>query len=465
MFAIIIPGAFDLSSAVGEDAVYSGFLIGIMKFGVCLGCFVPWLCLNRDPGCWRTKSTLFLSCGFLLEILGASAYALVCLFITFGQASDARVGNQSAVLLCARLVHGIGSGIVSNTTRNQVAHLFPSSGRTSNVVWVMVAIAMGMGLGPMFASGAVALTGLVAGASIPTFASVAVVAVVFPVVSLLSLLIAPSLDLEVDHITEVSSETRLSVNEVSARGRIVIGCLVFEMIRGLSVSSLEAATALILEYRYHWSLQSIGLAVGGCFLFCPAWKVLLQQMAGHLVSLQSWPRFLMFLVILGATLMLYTGNALLLLGADSLLFPGFLLCGGIVQGILQQNCFPTGWLLDLNNTSIACHLVIDGFGRFIGPPLARWHVMRGGQFEYAGQQLLICATGWLFLEWMLWHTAQVRKEVTQHQGSEACVLPKVSSSTCVGQNPQDVDSQCVDQDIVTESADAEEPEESRIMMF
>jgi len=417
MFSIIIPGVLDLSAAVGQGPIYSGFLIGTMKLGMCLGSCVPWLCLKRDPESWRTKSAHLLTTGLGLAVLGACAYAVLCLFITFNTASEASARHLSALLLVARPGQGIGWGIVQNTSRNQIAHLAPPSERPLKMVYFLVANAIGMGLGPLLASGADALAGVVTSLPVPMYAPVAVVGLVFPSISLVSLMIAPSIDLEVDQIVAVSPGTEPSGNEASSRRYMVLSALAFSCLRGASVSSLESGTALLLEIRFHWNLQSIGMAIGCCYLLCPICTSLMQLMPGECTSLHMRSRFLMCLVFLGSAMMLYTGNALVLLVADSLLLAGFFVGDSLLQGMVQQYLFPAGSLFDVNNISLGFQVVVDGCGRFLGPPLARWHVMHGGQLQYALQQLMFCVVGWVVLEWLLQHKAQVDDErAPPHQG-------------------------------------------------
>merc|ERR1719160_131680 len=90
--------------------------------------------------------------------------------------------------------------------------------------------------------------------------------------------------------------------------------------------------------------------------------------------------------------------AIVLLTADTVLFPSFFLSDGLMQGIMQQHVFPHGWFLSTNNVTMLQVLLLDGIGRFLGPPLGRWHVVHGGQQEYASQQLAQCIGGAIITE-------------------------------------------------------------------
>merc|ERR1719191_1528965 len=111
--------------------------------------------------------------------------------------------------------------------------------------------------------------------------------------------------------------------------------------------------------------------------------------------------------------------AWVLLAADCMLFPCFYLTDGLLQGIMYSHALPTGSLLDVNNISIFLIVFANAVGRFLGPPVARWNVENGGQWEYALWQLVICFAAIVLLELALFFKAAgIREKWSWHSASK-----------------------------------------------
>eukprot|EP00746_Dinoflagellata_sp_MGD_P131236 gnl/MRDRNA2_/MRDRNA2_65042_c0_seq2.p1 gnl/MRDRNA2_/MRDRNA2_65042_c0~~gnl/MRDRNA2_/MRDRNA2_65042_c0_seq2.p1 ORF type:complete len:258 (-),score=27.96 gnl/MRDRNA2_/MRDRNA2_65042_c0_seq2:253-978(-) len=215
---------------------------------------------------------------------------------------------------------------------------------------------------------------------------------------------------------------------------VVATALVFSANRAFCVSALEGATSLILELDYKFNQMLSGLLISICFCCTPIFKVFLDAF-GKRFSLPVRLRMLMVLAILGGLLLLITGSLSLLLIADLLLFPAFFLGDGLVQGIMQQHTFPAGYLLDMNTSQLLFLVIVNGFARGLGPPLARWHVYNGGQSQYAIQQLLSTIMGGVLLEWILVNRLQL--EATNESDGDATASRRQLRETPRESNPQD----------------------------
>lgn len=409
LFASTIPHAFSVATQIGMNAVYSGVLIAAQSPGRCIGSCISWYLIKRNPSLWRTAGRTQILFAILLQIFGTFAFCTQCYVAALGIRSP----SLPLTLVLSRFVVGIGDGLLSHLCRFLFGTLLPASERPAQMGRAVVATTLGIGLGPAFASGAQALASFVpCGQAVPGFVSASTAALAFPVVSLLSFWMYPSLEnissFEPSQEVHVSSSAAVDDSSTNAiplrttykRRWVIITALIFTSNRAYCVSALEAATALILELEYKFRHVPVGLLISICFCCTPIFKLFLDAMAKYL-SLPERLRMLMVLVILGGLLMLITGYFSLLLIADVLLFPAFFLGDGLVQGIMQQHTFPAGHFLDLNTSQLFLLVAMNGFARGVGPPLARWHVQNGGQWQYAVQQLVCGIAGWVLLEWLL----------------------------------------------------------------
>jgi hypothetical protein len=405
MFTILIPVSYDLALALNRGAVYSGFLIGTCKLGTCLGSIVPWAYIRWNPEFWRTKSQSFIVCGLLLELLGASVFAVLSIMVAFNREDPGYQSNfawQTIVLVIARLVHGIGSGIISNSARQQCIHAIPAEEFPAKMLIRNMTCALATGMGPAFASLALMIALGTSGKHFPSFAFVPLVMVVFPIIGFFGLLMVDPIDKETDQCPSARDSPQVSESEVHSRKNVVIAGLLFMGISCLGVSALEAATALLLEESFGWSVQDIGVAIACCFATCPLTYMDWRQLPSDLLSMSQEARCFMTMMMLGS-LLLAVHSPYILLVADCVLFAGLMMSGGLVEGALRQHCLQSTWLLDINNITLALYILMDGLGRFSGPPIARWLIAIDGQVLYAQGQLVMSASTWVVLEWLLRH--------------------------------------------------------------
>merc|ERR1712039_918853 len=83
-------------------------------------------------------------------------------------------------------------------------------------------------------------------------------------------------------------------------------------------------------------------------------------------------------------------QSIVLLVADSILFPSMFLADALTSGsmMMTQYLLPNGNCFDANHV-VLYKEISKGVGRTIGPPLARLCVDSGGQICYASLQVII----------------------------------------------------------------------------
>jgi len=306
-------------------------------------------------------------------------------------------------LVVGRVVGGWGSGIRLMLTRAHVARFTPVDKRPEQQSRFLFTITLGVGLGPLLAAAVKTLDSCRAQRDL--FLPVGIAGLTLSCCQLAAALRFPSLAQTPDLLErEESSVCVLDEEEVVQRRRLIISGLAFSVLRGLCLSGVEAATALLLEVRFGWRSFVIGLTIGLAFLSCIPLRILHLRYR-PLLSPINWILTMLFISVVGS-LLLFRGPhwaflrlaeeereiaqaAILLLG-DGLLFPSFFLSDGMVQGlILQHPLPPEASVLSLNGLNLFNTLSLDGFARLMGPSISRFYVSEHGQNAYATQQLLL----------------------------------------------------------------------------
>lgn len=246
-------------------------------------------------------------------------------------------------------------------------------------------------------------------------------AVIIPLVSLVAVWYFPSLESVEDYkhaedLAENGKETLVVKEEAQVRSAGVWCALFFICCRAFSVSALEAGTAMLLEVEFKWDKKhAIGVAIGFCFLCSGLMNLLLKTCKAH-ISLSLRLRAMMGLSALGAFMMMpvacflrYADCSWVLLAADCVLFSCLQVSDGMIQGIMYNHALPNGFFLDVSNVAVLALIFCDGVGRTLGPPVARWNIDRGGQWEYALWQLAICSAAILLMEFILYLNSKIKE--------------------------------------------------------
>jgi len=374
LFTLIMVDALDLSVGIGQDAAFSGFLIGAHKFGTGLGSLLLWLLLLYSPELWR-RGRVAVAAGVLLQLAGAIAFGLL------GLSSR----GESAVV--------------------------PKSERVPENMNFFLAACLGLALGPLFASLAkLAVGALPCGQPGSLLDAVLVVNMVLPFVQLSCLLAYPSLNGAEDQHSQGREDSESLAVPIAPTWRVVVifSCVLIQIIRNFSVSSLEAALTLLLEAQYQWSPTWVGPAVALVLSSC-LWLKLAYDACRGWASTTTWLRIMIGIALVGALLLLPLPSSrpggwaggwqellplgsgarpeLRLLLGSSLLFPALALSSGLIMGTLQEHVFQGDSFLNLNTATLLTLVGADLLGRGLGPPAARGAVEAGGQGLFALHQI------------------------------------------------------------------------------
>lgn len=149
---------------------------------------------------------------------------------------------------------------------------------------------------------------------------------------------------------------------------------------------------MILETKFFWPQQWIGLALGATFLMCVPMMALYGRLRIHL-SVLNLIRLLLVSAICGC-LLLAAGSHMMIPGCfllgDGISFSTIYLADALANGIIQQNLLPLGSLFaDANNFTWYVNLMSNGVGRTLGPWLARWCLQLGGFGFYIRSQCAV----------------------------------------------------------------------------
>lgn len=434
LYTVVILDSYRLARAMGVGAVWSGWFIGGHALGVAIGCSVLWLIIGWFPDLWRRPHKT-LGVGACLIMLGAGGLSAGIFHASEPSLDWASSPGLPALMMTARVFIGVGCGLHQFMLRQIFAYITPPADRPNQVQRAAMVNNLGMGSGPFTAALAWAVqdvwpcslsgTGLdVLGAIIPTSTLVVLLAVMYlPSLESVKDEIAAAMPLtarESQPLTASDSQMSFSNEEVRRRCIVVMCAVVFAGGRSFAVSSIDAATAMLLEVEYRWDPRAIGLAISFCF-FSSYFVKQLHDAYKDTITLSSRLRLLMAGSFLGAIMMIpslcffsYAKCAFMLLAADSILFPCFNLSDATMQGMMYNHVLQ-GSIMNINNMTILVIFVGVAVGKFLGPPTARWTVERGGQWDYALWQIAICITAILLAEFAFFFKAAEDPEKTSQK--------------------------------------------------
>lgn len=413
-YSIVILEAYQLSKTLHHDAAFSGQLIGIYMAATAVGGIATSVMLRHSPEIWKTHPRQVLICGQLFNITGFCIYAWVTSYATYNVIdTDQEASSLSHALLVSRIGSGIGHGLGASLLQVSFAHLTPVEERPAQMTRFMFTNTLGIGLGPMIAAGMRLIEFCPPGMPV-RFELVGQAQLVLAAVALGSVLLYPNLEDVEDFvegadspISRTSSATQLytpsrlpSSGSLAAKNSymqrlIVCGCMFSTCIRAMVTSGVEGATSLLMETEYHFQPQTIGMIIGATFLVCFPVKLFIDCSKQSMTVFQ-WIRALCFVSVCGSML-LFRYNWHFLILADVLLFPSLYLSDGMVRGLMQQYALPTGDILDQTGTTLWA-MLLNSFGRFCGPWLARWLLERVNQSGYAALQIFLAVVFWVMFE-------------------------------------------------------------------
>jgi len=397
-----------LARALGAGSAFSGLIVGVYRGGGAFGSFALWAALKARSDTWRHSRTIF-ACVMLLQVICASVVFSVCAYSGMYPQWALR-----GSLLAARLVQGMGGGIFSSLASNLVAHLVPPSERPARMLSINLAWTMGLGLAPFLSGAANTLVAPMAqDIAITDYQVMASVGVWLPLLSLLCILYSqtPTKLTTDDEGARQLGDLQKSCSEGDQGPRrviVVLCCLAAMPVRAFGIASLESALSYLLEVTHGWDTRLVAFTAAATFLSCLPLKAFYDHFK-HVFTVTSWVRIWVGLSLVGVLMLhpaISSGVPLLLL-ACTISFPTLFLSGGLLNGIMQNHCFPGGSILDLNTCIFWAELGTNVFGRFLGPPTARWALGQAGQGAYWCQQLVVAAA------------AVILTEVVVHLQSEA----------------------------------------------
>lgn len=401
VFTVVIPSSFDLLRDLGGTAVASGMMVGVFKLGHAIGATLYFVLAKRHAEIWRNRSRSIMMTCAMVNTAAMALYVLVGAVAGRGSVHvDAR-RRMIYVLMLSRVLSGCAAGVRSMLQRAHVARLTPLGEKPLQQGRLIFSSVVGTGFGPLLASAADIL-GAYFGSSAGRYDSVVMVSFMLvvsqPIAALcLEPLVAAQDELSLD---ELPSGPVLDDEESKRRRSVMFFCLSFSLCRCVITSGLEVASAMILEVQMGWPREYLGV-IGVSFLAIIPVRHLCTKLGW---SAESVIRSLLGVALCGIIFLfplpwlaagshtshpaLLSGGVLLL--GDTLVSGGFFLSDGLAQGILMQHLLPRSVsFLNVNTVNLASVILMDGFGRSIGPPLARLQVSHGGQSRYAFQQLII----------------------------------------------------------------------------
>eukprot|EP00928_Gymnodinium_smaydae_P029466 TRINITY_DN22189_c0_g1_i1.p1 TRINITY_DN22189_c0_g1~~TRINITY_DN22189_c0_g1_i1.p1 ORF type:complete len:545 (+),score=24.27 TRINITY_DN22189_c0_g1_i1:86-1720(+) len=394
---IIVLDSYDVAQQAGMVTGDSGQLVGLNWAGAACGFFTMWLAL-------RYNSRIWLECPRALVMIGLAINMCGCVLYSGGLYSlEAKASDRTSILLlkAARALGGFGQGFVAQFMVVTIQSITSKADMGNQMTRIFLVNAVGVGAGPILASAGhmMALCPssqfnlLVA----PLMHIILVVfgllgtAILFPDMTQLTLPDQCTPQLAVDDDAGPGGDAYFT-----SRHLLIMGCTLLFVLRSFVVSGVEVGTALLLEQGYGMDRKLVGLTVGCTFMVAIPVRGVHQMLKDHLTTV-GWFRVFASLAVLGTCLLFRAvstvlPHGLMILLADSVIFPSAFLADGISYGILMVNVFPDGSLLDKNTCALFCNVLGMSLGRLTGPWMTRYQLesSAGSQDTYAMMQLIAC---------------------------------------------------------------------------
>lgn len=392
-YSFLIPLSLNLSKALGDDAIVSGFLVSSFSGGVCIGtlCAMKWLA-NWSHVARRRCIVLTTTSTAVCEAILA-----LCMASTGLRHS----GALTVVLMCVRLLAGFSAGWGS-------AHLLMVSlvctGEDLNNFeqWTSIADFIGLAFGPMFV--AFCTSTLIPSDDFAACSAPLMVVGGLNMITAAAFSFILPLDLDLLAYLDYDESDQQDIDEFepdilaaepsdvlsdTKRERIVVHGFVQTGIVGLVTTGNELGTSYLMEVGYHWSPVSI--ALGMCTVFSIACMiiVILTLVRSHwgtaidrrLAIPTGWLAILATVNYFPNSLWHWKDNLFL---GDAIVYPSITLVSGMLMGYGFWAANPGTWINHGNVVAVA--QVIDATVKFFAAPLVRWLISIAGREAYAIMQ-------------------------------------------------------------------------------
>jgi hypothetical protein len=416
IYSIVLPDSFGLSALLSQSATYSGWIIGIYKglslFGLAFSLF---LCSVRNKA-WIRNIYPTIVVGKTLAFVGSLMFFLVVVYRDV-------IPYANSLILFSRALSGVGYGIGMIPVELIFVYTTTPAERPAMLTSAVFNVTLGIGLGPLFASVArklyESLTGSTDGAletvmCLPLLASSVCLVAVYWVAGGEEYIKLPETTMAPTQSEIVATAGFVEQPDFWPRRIGIIACSVVVGIRAAICAGLEAATAMILERDYQWSLGTVGIAIGISFLLTVPGRVCFELLKDK-VSIIDTIRLNMVGSLIASVFLfkqvedLFTtqqgGSPLGLPFAGSVLYCAIYQVSGLIEGIMTTFALPTGSYFTVDNVILLKLIMLDSVGRTFGPPLARMIVEAGGKENgqdcYAWQQMSMTLLATLITEAVL----------------------------------------------------------------
>jgi len=411
MFSVIIPDSLTLTQALGGSEADSGSMIGYFMLAGAIGSVFAIPIPSMYPKMWWERIKSVLTSTFMLLACGVALYLIVTVAVAGGHHQS----HLWRLLIAARMTGGFAYGLGTSLLWGSFPRMVPPEKQIPATTTMMLFHVTGIGLGPLVASFArvpSAVADHFADRHVESRDDVVAVAVMSLAMLCTQVYIVstkcPSLEEEPNHECSVDEEAKLQFNgttDFCFGQRAFLCCtLIMGAMRSYIVSSLEVATADILEKDFLWKLFSIGIAIGLTFLTFVPLKLSMETFRLYATN-TTLVRCLLGISVVG-TIFLFSPEGLFhsvdaksasLLFGDVLVFPSIFVSDALIRGLQSRLATPTGTLFSIENLSPMMNLLNMG-ARFLGPWLARLSLELGNQAVYAATQLGTCVFCLLIFE-------------------------------------------------------------------
>lgn len=419
-YTSFVIDSLPLAHALGTDAEFSGWMISVFKVGTFAGMICIWLLFQKLPVEKACRWVRSLAVGAVTVMIFSTAmYA--GLIWSLSRESGSVDPEWKWWVIGLRFL--LGSALGFSFLTPWVTTMFtPQKDRSQAFVQLGLVLCMGASFGCFLAAAAHFLLD----AFVPPLLSLPLALLVLQALFFIIVAVEfPSLDVA-DAMPASGDSTPGNTSKGAVTAKLfIVACLLFGSLRRFGVSSVEAASSMILEHEYGWSFSSVGIAIGATFLVSIP-SIYLYHMLKKRGCDEMWfLRGCLLACILGLVLMLHSTCDLLLatkrklcsfllLSGDSLFLPSMMMANFLTDGMMMSSAQTDGWF-KRENVIIANIFFGDGIGRAFGPPYSRMTLDQLGRDSYVGTQFLICVAALVIIELAVF---LLRPEVVQSFGTE-----------------------------------------------
>jgi len=203
-------------------------------------------------------------------------------------------------------------------------------------------------------------------------------------------------DAEPDEASPQTTTAKEASSGTWVNKHVWVADAVFGQVRAGVVSSLEVASAMLMERFFELSAREIGLIVGATFVV--GWMSMELLRALRKCEILTDPALV---CALAATSLLSTSlffdwhvwqeshwGFWVIVTADVWIFSTIFTANSIADGLCSAYAVPGTWYSQEN--ALICNGLQNTVGRFAGPPVSRYLIDVGGQNAYALAQTFIC---------------------------------------------------------------------------